>query len=123
MKLNYQDSIILVDPVIDKYGTEKIGRMETVKAIVGQATGYAQSNNQAAITSDAIAYLNHEDAYVLSIHKRLEGMFVIISEGELQADSWYRITSVAVGRRSLTSYTVDNVQVNLSKSAALVSVS
>ncbi len=95
MKLNYQDSIILVDPVIDSYGTEKIGRMETVKAIVGQATGYTQANHQASITSDAIAYLNHEDAYILSVYKRLEGMFVIISEGEAQADSWYRIDSEA----------------------------
>jgi hypothetical protein len=121
--MKYPDSVILVDPVVDNYGTEKIGRMETVAASVGQVQGYSQSSHQADITSDAIAYLDPTNSFVVEKFNRLEGMMLIMSEGEAQADSWYRIVSASVGKKSLTTNALDNVQVNLNKSVSLPSVS
>lgn len=121
--MKYPDSVILVDPVLDEYGTEKIGRMETVLASVGQVQGYTQGAHQADITSDAIAYLEPTNSFVVEKFNRLEGMMLIMSEGEAQADSWYRIVTVNVGKKSLTSNVLDNVQVALNKTTALVSVS
>jgi hypothetical protein len=121
--MNYPDSVIIVDPVIDEYGTEKIGRMETVACIYAPATGYTQGSNQAQINSDATLYLDPTDDYVLEVHKRLEGMLVIASEGESQTDGWYRISVVNVGKRSLLDNTLDNVQVDLTKSSPIESVS
>lgn len=121
--MKYIDSVILVDPVLDEYGTEKIGRQETVLAIVGQVQGFTQGNHQADITSDAIAYLDPTNSFVSEKSNRLEGMMLIMSEGEAQADAWYRITSVSVGKKSLTSNYLDNVQVGLQKTTALQGVS
>lgn len=121
--MKYPDSVILVDPVLDEYGTEKIGRMETVLASVGQVQGYTQGGHQADITSDAIAYLEPNNSFVVEKFNRLEGMMLIMSEGEAQADSWYRIVTVNVGKKSLTSNVLDNVQVALNKTTALVGVS
>lgn len=123
MSLNFQDTITLVDPVVDEYGTEQIGRMEQVGAIVGPATGYAQASHQASVTADAIAYLDPTNSFVVEVANRLEGMMVITSEGDTPADAWYRIDSVAVGRRSLTDYSLDHIQVSLVKTTGLPSVS
>lgn len=121
--MKYPDSVILVDPVLDEYGSEKIGRMETVLASVGQVQGYAQTSNQADITSDAIAYLDPTNSFVVEKYNRLEGMLLIMSEGEAQADAWYRIVAISVGKKSLTSNVLDNVQCALQKTTAIVSVS
>lgn len=121
--MKYPDSVILVDPVVDEYGSEKIGRMETVLASVGQVQGYSQGSHQADITSDAIAYLEPTNSFLVEKSNRLEGMLLITSEGEAQADAWYRIVSVNVGKKSLTSNVLDNVQVGLNKTIPIVGVS
>lgn len=123
MKLSYPDTVILVDPVINDYGSEKIGRQETVKAIVGQVTGYARGANQAQITADSIAYLDPSNSFVLQVVQRLEGMLVITSLGEDSTDAWYRIETVNVGRRSLTCNDIDNIQVNLKKTSPIGTIS
>jgi len=122
--MKYPDTVILVNPVIgDAYGSEKIGRQETVKANVGQVTGYTQADNSASITSDSIAYLDPTNSYVLEMVERLEGMLLITSFGETQADAWYRIETVNVGKRGLLNNQLDNVQVNLKKTTPIVGVS
>lgn len=124
MKLsNYKDTIILVDPVIDDYGSERIGRQETVKCIFGQVTGFTRGANQANVSADAIAYLDPTHFFVQEKYNRLEGMLIITSFGEASTDAWYKITSVSVGKRSLLDNTLDNVQVNLSKTTAITSIS
>lgn len=124
MKLgNYMDTIILVDPVIDDFGSERIGRQETVKCIFGQTTGYSKGANSDDITSDAVAYLDPTHFFVQQAYNRLEGMLIITSFGEASTDAWYRIDSVSVGRRSLIDNSLDNVQVNLSKTVAITSIS
>ena len=123
MKLSYVDSVILVDPVLDEYGTEKIGRMETVPAIVGQALGFEHGSNQDAITADLIVYLDPTHSFLVEKSNRVEGMYVITSEGEAEADAWYRIESVNVGKRSLLANNLDNVQANCFKTRELQSVS
>lgn len=123
MKLRYPDTVILVDPVIGNSGEEKIGRQETVKCIFGSSTGFGHSANEDLINSDAIAYLDHEDDYVVSENNRLEGMLLIADQGEGASDAWYRIIQVNVGKRSLLDNALDNVQVNLKKTGAIGYVS
>ena len=119
----YPDSVIVVDPVLDEYGSEKIGRMETVAASIGQVQGYAQSTGQADITSDTVCYLDPANSFLIEKSNRLEGMLLITSEGEAQADAWYRIVTVNVGKKSLTSNRLDNIQLALKKSSPIASVS
>lgn len=122
--MKYPDTVILVNPVIgDAYGSEKIGRQETVKANVGQVTGYTQADNSAVISSDSTAYLDPTNSYVLEMVERLEGMLLITSFGETQADAWYRIETVSVGKRGLLNNKLDNVLVNLKKTTPIVGVS
>lgn len=122
--MKYPDTVILVSPVVaNGYGSEKIGRQETVQANVGQVTGYTQANNQANITSDSVAYLDPTNSYVQEVVNRLEGMLLITSFGESASDAWYRITSVNVGKRGLLDNALDNVQVDLQKTTPIAGVS
>lgn len=121
--MKYPDTVILVDPVIDQYGTEKIGRMETCRASVGVALGHQQNSNRAEITSDAVAYLDPSNSFLREQFYRLEGMMLITQEGEASTDQWYRIQTVNIGEHKLTSNRIDHVQVDLTKTVSLPSVS
>lgn len=123
MKLIYTDTIILVDPVTDDYGSEKIGRQETVKCLLGPARSFGQAGNQQVIDADMVMYINPEDTFVKEVNNRIEGMLVITSLGESASDSWYRITSVNVARRNLLDNSTDNIQCNLKKTTEIQSVS
>lgn len=120
--MKYPDQVVIVDPVVDNYGAEKIGRMETVQANVSQATGYAQSTNQAQISADLVVYLDPSDSYVQEVVYRLEGMLLITQSAE-DEDKWYRVETLSVGRRDLTDLTFDNIQADCVKSSEIQSVS
>ena len=121
--MNYLDSVIVVDPVLDEYGTEKIGRQETVKCLIGPARGFSRGGYQEQIDADMIVYFNPSDSFVQEVSERLEGMLVIASLGEDNADAWYRIETCNVGRRNLIDNVIDNVQCNLKKSTVIQTVS
>ena len=122
--LTYKDSISLVDPVIDEYGTEKIGQVETIPALFIQRTGYAHAVNQDAITSDAEIYIDPEHWFVIANAYRLEELLVIANPfSGTQADAWYRVIDVIVGQDKLLTNSIDNVRLDLKKTAGLEYVS
>lgn len=122
--LDYLDTIYLVDPVLDEYGNEKIGQVETVPALFIQNTGWSHQNNQDAIDSSGEIYIDPTHWFVEENAYRLEELLVIANPfGASNADSWYRIIDVTVGQDKLLGNEIDNVRLELKKTAELKYVS
>lgn len=122
--LIYNETVILIDPDIDDYGSEQMGESASVPAIFGQRTGWAHGSNQTAVTSDAVAYLDPTNVFVSGHANRLEGMLLVAQLFGVSApDAWYRITEVSVGRDSLLCNDIDTIQVNLKKTTEIAGVS
>ena len=70
--------------------------------------------------TDAHAYLDISDAYVLENAFRLEGMYLVanIFNGS-EEESWYKISRCKVGQRKLLGNEVNNIHCFLTKCEAL----
>lgn len=122
--LDYKDSVQLVDPVIDSYGAEKIGQVETVPALFIQGTGWQHAQNQTAVTSDGIIYIDPEHWFVIANTYRLEDMLVIANPfGSPTGDAWFRIVDVIVAQDKLLGNGIDNIRLELKKTTELAYVS
>ena len=78
--LTYTDTVQIVKPVIDEYGTEQIGEIETVNCLFITKTGMSHSNNQDVITADAELYIDPENDFVKDNYYRLEEMLIIFDK-------------------------------------------
>jgi hypothetical protein len=122
--LDYKDSISLVDPVIDEYGSEKIGQVETVPALYIQRTGFVHAANQDDITSDGQIYIDPEHWFVVENVYRLEELLVIANSfNGSSSQAWYRIERVVVGQDKLLGNQIDNIKLELKKTTELNYVS
>lgn len=122
--LTYKDTISLVDPVIDNFGTEKIGQVETIPALFIQSTGWAHGNNMTEVTSDGEIYIDPTHWFVVENAYRLEQMLVIANPfGSANGDAWYRITDVIVAQDKLLTNSIDNIKLELKKTTELAYVS
>ena len=109
--ITYKDTIRLIKPVVDGYGAESIGEMSNVPSLFAQNTGWSHGSNQSAITSDAVVYVDPNNAFVLANFNRLEGMLVVAQLfGVEEEEAWYRIIGVNVGRDLLLCNQIDNIQ-------------
>lgn len=114
--INYNDTITLVTTSVDSYGAEYVDQEYDVPAVVEMATGYIHGDNQDAITSDAIAFVDPTNSDVIANAYRLEEMLVIANlYGETEAQSWFKVTNVVVARDTQLCNTIDNVQLTLKK--------
>lgn len=114
--INYKDTVTLVTTTVDSYGAEVADEEYEVQAVVEMATGYTHSDNQDAITSDAIVYVDPSNEDVQDNFYRLEEMLVIIDIfGTHENRSWFKVTNVVVARDTQLCNTVDNIQLNLKK--------
>jgi len=124
VELTYTDSIRLVKPVVDMYGSEKIGDIETVACIFITRTGTNHSNNQDSITTEASLYIDHTNSFVLSNSNRLEEFLVISNRfGSNDGDSWYKIVNVSIGMDKLLNNQVDHIKLSLKKTVGISYVS
>jgi len=122
--LDYKDSVSLVDPVIDSYGAEQIGQVETVPALFIQNTGWSHSANETNVTSDGEIYIDPTHWFVELNAYRLEDMLVIANPfGSASSDAWYRIIDVTVGQDKLLSNSIDNIKLELKKTTEIPYVS
>lgn len=122
--LDYKDSISLIDPVIDEYGAEKIGQVETVPALFIQNTGWSHSANQAQVDSNAEIYIDPTHWFVVQNYYRLEDMLVIANPlGGDADDAWYRIVDVTIGQDKLLTNSIDNIRLELKKTTEIPYVS
>lgn len=118
--IEYPDNITLVSTTVDGYGKLVIDDEEDVQAIFEMATGYAHTDNQEAITSDAIAFVSPEDEFVADNFYRLEEMLVVADLfGSSDDQSWFKVVNVIVSRDSQLCNTIDNVQLQLKKTSPL----
>lgn len=122
--LDYKDTIYLVDPVIDSYGAEKIGQVESIPALYIQNTGWSHQANQDSIQSNGEIYIDPEHWFVIENAYRLEELLVIANPfGAGNPDSWYRIIDVTVAQDKLLTNQIDNIRLELKKTSELPYVS
>lgn len=122
--LDYKDTVYLVDPVIDNYGAEKIGQVETVPALFIQNTGWEHAQNQDGISSNGEIYIDPTHWFVEQNAYRLEELLVIANPfGDSQRQAWYRIVDVTVAQDKLLTNGIDNVRLELKKTSELPYVS
>lgn len=124
VKLVYTDSIRLVKPVIDNYGGERIGQIETVSCIFITRTGSSHSSNQDSIDTDASLYIDPTNIFVTNNFNRLEEFMVISNRfGSADGDSWYKVTNASVGMDKLLENKIDHIKLSLKKTVGLSYVS
>lgn len=122
--IDYKDTIQLIDPLVDSYGSEKIGQVETVNCLFISRTGANHVANQAGITSDAELYIDPNHWFVSQNWNRLEEMLIIASEFGSPADeSWYKITNINIGQDKLLCNNIDNILLQLKKTVKINYVS
>lgn len=118
--LEYKDTVRLVLPQVDGYGTETVDDEEDVGAIFGQNTGWAHGSNQTAVTSDAFCYIDPANQFVRDHFNRLEGMLIVAELfGVDDSEAWYRVIDVSVGRDSLLCNEIDNILLGLKKTTEI----
>lgn len=117
--LDYKDTIRIVDQTFDGYGDETINESVDVPALFLQSTGEVHALNTQILTSDAHAYIDPTDEFVIENAYRMEGMLVQANpfDGN-EDDAWYKIIRVVVGQDKLLTNSIDNVHIYLSKTDA-----
>ena len=122
------DTVLLVDTNSDGYGDKAIVSKTSVKSLFIQRSSYVHGGNTEGLMSDAAVYLDPKNPKVLEALRRdrkdgrvgLDGMYIIAQMfGEPDGESWYRISSVNVGRRKLLNNAIDNIYFRLEKVAGI----
>lgn len=123
--LEYPDTATFYEVASSGYRNEKIIQESgSVRCIVIQSTGTITNRNQELVDADAILYPDPTDAFITEHFNRLEGMFVLAALfGAADADSWYKVETVTVNRDHLLNNEIDNIEVQLKKSAPVALVS
>lgn len=123
--LNYPDTITLMRTEPSNYGgDEDVVEEEEVSCIFLQSTGWTQGAQRREITSDAVAYVDPSNQFVLDNANRLEGMLVLAELfGVTRADAWFRVIDVTVNRDHLLNNQIDNIELALKKSSRPKNVS
>lgn len=116
----FPDVVELVKTKKDGYGDEVIQERVAVKAIFHQGTGWIRGAYVNPITSDAIAYIDHNNLWVKSNAYRLEE-FKLVANPFNSPDrlAWYKVARVEAPRKSLTTNNLDHCFVELDKTVEL----
>ena len=121
--LTYKDVVHMVDQAYDGYGDIAVGSEADVGALFNQSTSQNHSYGTIATTSDANAYLDPENAFVIANANRLEGMLVMSNAfGAPEAESWYKIVTARIGQSKLLDNQIDNIHIFLNKTRDLSNV-
>lgn len=118
--LDYQDDLTIYKTGQDGYGDFAIIEEIPIKGLFLQGTSNSFTGQTDGISTDAHVYLDIENEFVKQNAFRLEGMFLTCNTlGGIDAESWYRISSVKVGQRKLLDNALNNVHCRLTKVEAL----
>lgn len=125
IKLCYKDTATLVKVRASEYGDTKVLQSEAdVPVIFLQTTGFVRSNRQENVDADAICYPDPENAFIVSNHNRLEGMYLLAPLYGIDEDEgWYKVTRVSVNRNHLLGTQIDNIELTLKKTRRIPGVS
>ena len=125
MDLCYQDTATFVKVTSDGYSSDKtVTQQVDIGVVFVQNTQMSRSSFQDSIDSDAICWVDPEDAFVMENFNRLEGMYILEPLfGSADSQSWYKITDVTVNRDHLLSNEIDNIELALKKTRPIPGVS
>jgi hypothetical protein len=122
--LTYKDTVTIIKPVIDEYGTEQIEETHTVNGLFISRNSYSHASNQDNLDSDAEFYIDINNDFVIENYYRLEEMLIIANRfGTPNGDAWYKVVSVTVGEDKLLNNKIDNVLLRLKKTVGISYVS
>lgn len=120
LPLEYKDDLVLIQTAQDGWGDNIISHVEHLKGLFVQGNSQSESSYVEALGTDAHAYLDIENQFVLENAFRLEGMYLICNIfGGIENESWYKIARTKVGQRKLLENEVNNIHVFLTKCDAL----
>lgn len=118
--LDYKDPLVLIETAQNGWGDNQISHIEHIQGLFVQGNSQAEASYVERLGTDAHAYLDIENPYVLENAFRLEGMYLVCNIfGGKETESWYKIARVKVGQRKLLGNEVNNVHVFLTKCDAL----
>ena len=120
---HYPDIVTLVVTAPNGYGDAEIVSTHEVKATFIENTGWERGSYSNPITSDSMAYIDHEDSFVIENAYRLEEMKLVANIfGGKESQSWYKISKVEVGKRPLLDNSIDNIRLSLDKTVKITKV-
>lgn len=93
------------------YGDASVLQEHEIKCAFFQQFNRESAANQELTQSDAYAYLQRDNAFILGEGFQLQGLYFRINQ--FGKDQWYIITTVEVAQRKLLTNEVNNVLVNL----------
>lgn len=93
------------------YGDASVLQEHEIKCAFFQQFNRESGANQELTQSDAYAYLDRDNAFIVGEAYRLQGLYFRINT--FGKDQWYIITTVEVAQRKLLTNEVNNVLVNL----------
>tara|TARA_B100001245_G_C22893621_1_gene430836 strand:- start:2710 stop:3081 length:372 start_codon:yes stop_codon:yes gene_type:complete len=115
IKVPTPDTAHIVKVTTDGYGDATISSENEIACAFFQDFSREQSGNQEFTQSDAYAYLDVDNTFIVSKGYKLQGLYFKITPfGEEQ---WYIISSVEVAQRKLLTNEVNNVLVQLEVAA------
>lgn len=115
--LIYQDVATVLRTQTDEYGDEFVADSAEVGCLFRYGMSLAHSNYVDSVGTDAHAYLDINNQFIIDNRHRLEGMYLIFNR--YGNDEWYRIDREVIGRTLLTTNEDNCLHVNLSKVAPL----
>lgn len=121
--LTYTDGLYICDPVLDEYGSEKIGRVEGVNCLFVSRKQFQHSSNRDEIDSDAVAYLDPSDDFLIEKDYQIQGMLVATGYGNDLGDKWYRIVNVHIAEDKLLNDEIEHIKIFLKKTTEIGYVS
>lgn len=93
------------------YGDASVLQEHEIKCAFFQQFNREAGGNQELTQSDAYAYLERDNAFIVGKSYQLQGLYFKINS--FGTDQWYIITTVEVAQRKLLTNEVNNVLVNL----------
>lgn len=123
--INYPDSVTFVVTSLGDYGDdESVVSEHAVPSIVVQNTAYSHSNNQDAIGSDTVVYVDPENEFVQDNYFRLEELLLKINTfGGDESQNWFKVVSANISKDHLLCNNIDSVELILKKTASMADVS
>lgn len=114
--IEMKDTVRIAKTSSDAYGDKKIVLLTEVDALFLQNSSSVHSNHVDEVNSDAHVYLDIDNNIIKDLGYRIEGMYLISNPfGNIDDESWYKISRVVVGQRKLLDNDVDNVHAFLKK--------
>lgn len=116
ISLKYKDTITVYKMAYDGYADETIEQSADVACLFLSSAGELHYNNTELLNTDAHAYLDPHDPFLVNYSYRLDGMLIKANLfGGQDAESWFRVRMTHVLMDKLLANSVDTIHVWFTK--------